>query len=65
LSWWAHIHEPPVRYTKEGIEVSMANQIERLREIAVELGKTNLAGLSSWMRSQGLDYYDVLKEFSP
>jgi hypothetical protein len=43
----------------------MEKQIERLREIAVELGKVNLAGLSSWMRSQGMDYYDVLKEFSP
>jgi hypothetical protein len=58
MSWWTKIKEPPTAR-------SMEKQIQRLREIAVELGKTNLAGLSSWMRSEGLDYYDVLKEFSP
>jgi hypothetical protein len=58
MSWWTRIHEPPTAR-------DMEKQIERLREIAVELGKVNLAGLSSYMRSVGKDYYDILKEHSP
>jgi hypothetical protein len=58
MSWWTRIHEAPTFR-------DMSKQIQRLREIAVELGFKDLRGLSSWMRSQGLDYYDVLKEFSP
>jgi phage terminase small subunit len=58
MSWWTRIKEPPTVQ-------NMEKQIQALRQIAKELGKTNLAGLSSWMRSEGLDYYDVLREFSP